>query len=255
MRRGGIDSRCKNCRDRARLTPGEWITKRRLHLLRKEKCYLERTLAHVNRWIARLSLVVVAACAAPPTVPTFAARVESAAVGVVEPKRVIDLKPLLNDSIARAMLQPEYSGTGPPPYPTFAPPPGTFRQLRRECVDESGGRPMLLMHDGLPKMGKVFRLIAWSPGERSHSILISTESATLPDGSPLPQPIRGAPGCFAEVRPDSVTLLESGRAEFDLILPPGSAGLHVFMQLATLASGVNEAGLLTSHGYEMVIGT
>lgn len=257
---------CKNAKNRANLGRALWRARKRVEAIAPTKLdllveeeYLMDRLALVRQWIKRLSksvaviLALLVACSAPPVAVPFEDRVQNAAIGVVEPSDVVDLTPMLNVTLARATIQPEYLGAGEPP-PTFAPSPGIFRQLRRECVDESGGRPSLMMRDTLPKKGKPFHLIAWSPGGRTQSILISTEASSLVDGTLLPHAIRGAPGCLAEVRPDSVTLLEPGRAEFDLILPPGSAGLRVFMQLATLAPDVNSAGLLTSQGYEMVIG-
>lgn len=259
-RRDGLDPRCKGCMDRNRLTPGKWITERRLHLLRKEKRYLEQTLAHVNRWISRLLCVAAVACGAPerrPDAPVAPQPIESLeVVRYQEPHTDIHLEDILPDPSPPIDLAPIM-----PPQPlmraaiegTTPPTPGFFVQHRRACVDRMGMGPVILCTEK-PRAGKTFHVLCWAPGQRAQSLAIATQASKLADGTPLPQPIRNAPDCFVEVPQLSLTPILPGYAKVPLIVPPSALGLEFYMQTVVAAPGENTAGVLTSKLYRVRIG-
>ena len=237
----GLSPWCKKCKD-ACSTEAQRRARRQARELRlnarangslipelvAEEEYLIERLAMVRRWLARLAraaAVTIVACAAPPP---------------REPVSEIDLAVLL-PQVARATIS------------TGAPSIGKVALLRRRCEDRDGGAPLLMCAE-MPRAGRKLKLICWAPGGRAQSLAISMNADELPDGTPLPQPVRGAPDCLVEVPHDSLTPIGSGRAEVTLILPPGSAGSSVFMQSVVFAPGENQAGVLTSRGYRMVIG-
>lgn len=134
--------------------------------------------------------------------------------------------------------------------------PGRWDRAQRWCVSSTGFAPRLIYVSGEPNTGRKLQLMCDAGGPFGQALAVSTERDHLPNGVALPTGIVGAPGCTVEIPHDFVLPLANEKHLLSLKIPdrPEILNARVYFQLVVAAPGENEAGVLTSRLYELLVG-
>lgn len=176
--------------------------------------------------------------------------------GVAEevPSSEVELGDVLpSERIVRAIS--EGVGIDAAPRPQGVP-TGRWGKVHQWCVSPKGWKPLIALVDGEPRAGSFIELECSAGGDYAQVLALSLRNDFLPDNTPLPVRIIGAPGCFADIPHDITIPLSPERHRVRINLPPNARSVYgrVFFQLVVVAPDANQAGVLTSRPRQLDIG-
>jgi choice-of-anchor B domain-containing protein len=130
---------------------------------------------------------------------------------------------------------------------------------RVTCSGGAGGLTPSLGHVGLPILNSSYDVTLSDAIPTTFAVMISGLSDTVYNGSPLPIPLLGAPGCSVYAAPTVLTThitsaTGTASATFNIPATPANIGVNLYHQWAVL-DAVNTLGIIVSDAGRATIDT